>query len=246
MEKNNKYIGKFIKDGFGSTLFVMPDPKEPKLYIIKKTGLREYKLKTKEYIKFNEESWSSATAACFAENHIYIACSDGNIYKIAPKVGSKAKIFSSNWKNVKYLLYHGDTMYIFNEHLWHMNISTGNYFCNSNIDWSETRCAAIADTGCWIATSKLHRGDLSTGKFEIMNGDVWNYTSHLYCSGNIMYAACRELYIVYGDGRSELIEVDWGSGRGAFRGQNILSICGINNKLYGIWDSGNLWEIDLE
>lgn len=245
MESKATYKGKSIEKGFKSTLFVLADPLESKLYIVKKRGIRQFDLKTKNNIKFNEEKWTSATAACYGNNHIYIAHDDGNIYKIATNEGSKATLVSSEWKNVKYMIYHGETIYIFANHLWQLNPSTGKYFSDSNKDWTETKCATITDTGCWVATTNLYRGDISTGKFEIMNEETWKNTKCLFSTGNVVYAVCRELYLIHGDGNYEKIFVDWGKGEDSLKGQDILSICGSNNKLYGIWDSGKLWEIEL-
>lgn len=245
METTQQYKGRHIGSGFKKTLFVMADESKNLVFIVKKHGLRIFDIKSKTKIKINEEDWSKSTAACYGDGYLYICNDGGNIYKIATQKEARAVRISKGWTELKYMMYYGGTLYLFATHLWKMDPNTGKYLSESNVEHGETRCAWVSDTGCWLASRYLSRGDLSTSEFVRMNEDDWRNTKCLYSTGNIVYAVCKELYVIQGDGKYEKVYVDWGSGEKSFDGNSLLGICGCNKKLYGIWDSGKLWEIDL-
>ena len=83
MESKPQYKGRKIEKGFKSTLFVLGDALESKLYLVKKNCIRQYDLKSNQNIKINEESWKNATAACYGNNFIYISTDNGDLYKVS-------------------------------------------------------------------------------------------------------------------------------------------------------------------
>jgi len=215
------------------------------LFILAQSGIWAYDPKSKESKQLVSEDFSTTVVcACLGTAHIYSVHSDNKIKKISIHHGTVEIISTQNFSSTKAVLYVHGTLILYDTIVWQFFPEDSTYKQYIAEDWSSTKTGlSHGDVGIVAVNAVWYVNHKHASIKAQLTGD-WSNTRAIVVAGETWYAIEKKLFSIDLTSSNSYKEVPITPSSEDDDFSNVVAAAGANGLIYGLWESGSLWEIN--
>jgi len=218
---------------------------QPYSFFLAQSGIWAYDPKSKESKQLVSEDFSTTVlCACVGTAHIYTIHSDNKIKKISIHHGTVDIISTQDFSSTKAVLYVHGTLILYDTIVWQFFPDDSTYKQYIAEDWSSTKTGlSHGDVGIVAVNAVWYVNHKHASIKAQLTGD-WSNTRAIVVAGDTWYAIEKKLFSIDLTSSNSYKEVPITPSSEDDDFSNVVAAAGANDLIYGLWESGSLWEIN--